>query len=173
MAPNFTSLLLACGPLFEAQALCDFFRNLDDRVQAREKRTIAEIFEASGEGEFRRAEHEALEELLKEVASGPQVIAVGGGAFAQPENTSLLDATMATTVFLDASADELWKRCGDDPTERPLRRDEKVFRQLYESRRPRYLRAQFHVDTAGKEVSHIAREIAHSLGLKLPAGEEK
>ena len=150
------------------------FVDLDDRVQAREKRTIAEIFEASGEAEFRRAEHDALEELLKEVETGPRVIAVGGGAFAQPENTSLLDATMATTVFLDAPADELWKRCGDDPTERPLRRDEQVFRQLYESRRPRYLQAQVHVDTAGKEVGHIAKEIATSLGLKQrSAGEEK
>jgi shikimate kinase len=149
------------------------FVDLDDRVQSREKRTIAEIFRVSGEVEFRRAEHNALAELLKELESGPRVIAVGGGAFAQPENTSLLDANVATTVFLDASADELWKRCGDDPTERPLRRDEKVFRQLYESRRPRYLRAQFHIDTAGKEVSQIAKEIAHSLGLKVPAGEEK
>ena len=150
------------------------FVDLDDRVQAREKRTIAEIFRASGEAEFRRAEHDALDELLKEIESGPMVIAVGGGAFTQPENTSLLDACLATTVFLDASADELWRRCGDDPTERPLRRDEQVFRQLYESRRPRYLRAQFHVDTAGKKVSQIATEIAHSLGLKQrSAGEEQ
>ena len=149
------------------------FVDLDDRVEAREKQTIAEIFRSSGEAEFRRAEHDALEELLKEVEGGPRVIAVGGGAFAQAENTSLLDATMAATVFLDASVDELWKRCGDDPTERPLRRDEQIFRQLYESRRPLYLRAQVHVDTAGKDVGHIAQEIATSLGLKQrSAGEE-
>jgi shikimate kinase len=150
------------------------FVDLDDRVQAREKRTIAEIFQSWGEAEFRRAEHDALEELLKKAETGPQIIAVGGGAFAQPENTSLLEACLASTVFLDASVDELWRRCGDDPTERPLRRDEQVFRKLYESRRPRYLRAQFHVDTGGKQVSHIAEEIAKSLGLKQqPAGEEK
>src|SRR5215469_7242972 len=68
------------------------FADLDDRVQAREKRTIAEIFQSSGEAEFRRAEHDALEELLKEAETGPRIIAVGGGTFAQPENTSLLDA---------------------------------------------------------------------------------
>src|SRR5215469_13987487 len=120
------------------------FVDLDDRVVAREKRTIAEIFGSSGEWEFRRAEHDALEELLKEIENAPIVLAVGGGAFAQPKNASLLDGSRATTVFLDASADELWKRCGEDPTERPLRCDEKVFRQLYESRRPRYLRARLH-----------------------------
>ena len=149
------------------------FVDLDDRIVARELRSIAEIFRTSGETEFRRAEHDALDALLKEVEIGPRVIAVGGGAFAQPENTSLLDASTAATVFLDASVDELWKRCCEDPTERPLRRDEQVFRQLYDSRRTRYLQAQFHVDTAGKEVGRIAQEIANSLGLKQPAGEEK
>src|ERR1700752_4953217 len=59
------------------------FVDLDDRVQAREKRTIAEIFRSSGESEFRRAEHEALRELLKEVERGLLVIAVGGGAFSR------------------------------------------------------------------------------------------
>lgn len=149
------------------------FVDLDDRVQARERRTIPEIFQASGEAEFRRAEHAALDELLKEIESGPMVIAVGGGAFAQGENTSLLHASQATTVFLDASADELWKRCSDDPTERPLRRDEQLFRQLYETRRPRYMRAQFHVDTAGKKVSDIAQQIASNLDLKQQSASEE
>jgi shikimate kinase len=149
------------------------FIDLDDRVQARERRTIAEIFQTSGEAEFRRAEYNALDELLKEVESGPMVVAVGGGAFPQAENTSLLEACLATTVFLDASADELWRRCGDDTTERPLRQDEQVFRQLYERRRPRYLRAQFHVETAGKKVSEIAHEIASTLGLEQQSANEE
>ena len=149
------------------------FIDLDDRVEAREKRTIGEIFQSSGETEFRRAEHDALEELLKEAETGPRIIAVGGGAFAQPENTSRLEACLATTIFLDASVEELWRRCGDDSTERPLRRDEQVFRQLYETRRPRYLRAQFHVDTVGKQVGRIADEIAKSLGLKQRSQSEE
>src|SRR5262249_6652771 len=33
------------------------FEDLDDRIQAREKRTIEQIFRESGEAEFRRAEH--------------------------------------------------------------------------------------------------------------------
>jgi len=150
------------------------FVDLDDRLQLREKQTIAEIFRASGEAAFRRAEHAALEELLSEIENEPIVLAVGGGAFAQPENISLLESGLATTVFLDASADELWRRCGNDPTERPLRQNEQVFRQLYETRRPRYLRAQFHVNTAGKAIADIAHEIASSLGLRQQsAGEEK
>jgi len=149
------------------------FVDLDDRIQARERCTVAEIFRSSGEEEFRRAEHDALRELLNQVAGERLVIAVGGGAFARPENIALLEKSMAMTIFLDASADELWRRCGEDPAERPLRRDEVEFRQLYESRRARYLEAKVHIDTAGKQVSDIAKEIASSLRLKQSSGKEK
>jgi len=40
------------------------FQDLDERVQAREGRSVADIFRESGETEFRRAEHAALRELL-------------------------------------------------------------------------------------------------------------
>jgi len=149
------------------------FVDLDDRVQTRERRTIAEIFRSSGEAEFRRAEHEALRELLNEVESERLVVAVGGGAFARSENASLLEGSFIATIFLDASADELWKRCCDDRTERPLRRDEREFRQLYESRRPRYLDAKLHIDTSGKEISRIANEIAGSLGINQPSSVQE
>ena len=42
------------------QRLNWIFEDLDDRIQAREGRTVAEIFRDSGESEFRRAEHAAL-----------------------------------------------------------------------------------------------------------------
>ena len=35
------------------------FEDLDERLQAREKRSIEQIFRESGEAEFRRAEHAA------------------------------------------------------------------------------------------------------------------
>src|SRR2546423_14156771 len=57
------------------------FQDLDDRVRAREGRTVAEIFRESGETEFRRVEHAALRELLAETEVGtPMVLALGGGA---------------------------------------------------------------------------------------------
>jgi shikimate kinase len=150
------------------------FVDLDDRVQARERRTVAEIFRESGEAKFRRAEHAALRELVTEIKGTPLVLAVGGGAFAQAENACLLDAAITPTVFLDASVDELWRRCGDDPVERPLRRNEPAFRQLYEVRRPRYLRAKLRVETGGRKIESIVNEIVSSLSLtKRPSGGEK
>ena len=46
------------------QRLNWIFEDLDDRIEARERRTVAEIFRDSGELEFRRAEHAALQQVL-------------------------------------------------------------------------------------------------------------
>src|SRR6202051_3487646 len=53
-----------------AQRLNWIFEDLDDRIEAREGRTVAEIFRDSGESEFRRAEHAALEQVLAELRRG-------------------------------------------------------------------------------------------------------
>src|SRR5438094_1370036 len=79
------------------------FADLDDRIQAREQRTIDEIFERSGEAYFRRAEHEALRELIVGLSSSPRVIALGGGAFAQANNARLLAAGGFLTICLDGA----------------------------------------------------------------------
>jgi shikimate kinase len=151
------------------------FEDLDDRVQAREQRTVAQIFRESGEQEFRRTEHAALRELLSEVETGSGLIlALGGGAFVDARNASLLDGARTPTVFLDAPVEELWRRCGADPVERPLGRNQDAFRQLYDMRRPGYLGASCRVETGGKDIEQVVDEIANSLGLgNQLSGEEK
>src|SRR2546428_2697763 len=62
------------------------FEDLDERIQAREGRTIEQIFQQSGEAEFRRAEHAALRELIADLGSSPRVVALGGGTFVQTGN---------------------------------------------------------------------------------------
>lgn len=150
------------------------FEDLDDRVEAREGRRIGEIFRESGEREFRRAEHQALREALAEAESGPaRVLAVGGGAFVNTENASLLDRAETPTAFLDAPVDELWRRCVADAVDRPLRREEDEFRQLYDARRPRYLHARVRVETGGREIERIVDEIVKSLGLEHAVPDEE
>jgi len=150
------------------------FEDLDDRVEARERRKIAEIFRESGETKFRRAEHRALREALAEAETGQaRILAVGGGAFVQPANASLLDRAETPTVFLDAPVDELWRRCVADTIDRPLRRKEDEFRQLYEERRPRYLYAGLRVETGSREIERIVDEIVNSLGLSHAVPDEE
>jgi shikimate kinase len=147
------------------------FEDLDDRIAAREGRSVAEIFRDSGEDEFRRAEHNALKHLLDELRGGStRIIALGGGAFVQPANASLIKASKLPTVFLDAPVEDLWERCSrqasEDGTERPLLRSQEQFRKLHESRRPGYAKAAIRIEAGNRSVGSIATEIAETLGLK-------
>jgi shikimate kinase len=141
------------------------FEDLDDRIVRREGRSIAEIFRASGEAAFRRAESAALREVLAEMHGGvAKVLALGGGAFVQKRNAAALKKAGLPVIFLDAPVDELWQRCcrqaEEAGRERPLLRSADEFRQLYDSRRGGYLQASLTIDTAGRTVNAIAAEIA-------------
>ena len=142
------------------------FEDLDDRIQARAGRSIAEIFRDSGEIEFRRLESAALHELLTELHDGPRVVALGGGAFVEPGNTALLDGARAHVIFLDGSAEELFRRCAQEQRQRPLLQDAEQFRELYRQRRPAYLMASGRIDTSGKDVDSVATEVACWIGLR-------
>ena len=142
------------------------FEDLDERIQAREQRSIEQIFQQSGEAVFRHLEHEALRSLVDEAGPSPKVVALGGGAFAQANNAALLAEARWSTIFLDAPAAELFRRCQEQKLERPLRGDVKEFQRLYENRRPCYLKAGFRIETAGKDVEDVAGEVISRLGLR-------
>lgn len=153
------------------QRLNWIFEDLDDRIQSREGRSVAEIFQDSGETEFRRAEHAALQQVLQELrGGGARIVALGGGAFVQRENAALLKAFSAPTVFLDAPIEELWQRCctqaSETGAERPLLRSVEQFRKLYETRRISYRKAALKVQTGKRTVESISAEIEQKLGLK-------
>jgi shikimate kinase len=153
------------------QRLNWIFEDLDDRIVAREGRSVPKIFRDSGESAFRRAEHAALRHVLDELQGGAaKVVALGGGAFVQRENAALLKASGVPTVFLDAPVEELWQRCCTQATqadtERPLLQNMDQFRKLHETRRQSYSKASLKVQTGSRPIEDVAAEIAKLLGLK-------
>ena len=147
------------------------FEDLDDRIERRTGRRIADIFRDSGEDVFRQAEHEALEEVLEELRAGvARVVALGGGAFVQEKNSRLLAVEGATTLFLDAPVEELWNRCcrqaNASGTERPLLGNKDQFRELHQQRRQKYSAASVRFETGERPVEKIAHEIIKKLRLK-------
>jgi len=154
-----------------AQKLGWRFIDLDDLVESREARTVAEIFSASGEAAFRYAETQALKELLtaKSLSERSIVLSLGGGAICQTENQLALNSANTVIVFLSASAQELWQRCvtkqtlGTETRPRPLMKDEASFKQLYSDRLPHYERAQIKVSTSGKSMEQTADEVLTAL----------
>jgi len=157
------------------------FEDLDERIERRELKTVAEIFRDAGESRFRRAERAALTELLSELQRGAErIVALGGGCFVQKRNARLIEDAGVPTVFLDARPEELWERCREQgerkEVERPLLGSLKSFRALHEVRRPHYMKASMRQETGGKSVQQIAVEVAQALGLdrkRARRGEKK
>jgi shikimate kinase / 3-dehydroquinate synthase len=116
------------GPVV-ARRLGRDFVDLDRELERELGKTVAQVFEERGEGEFR-----AHEERLAIAALGrpdPAVIALGGGAV----ETKAIRAALrqrAFSVLLQVEAVTAWERSA--ASGRPLARDESEFRALHERR---------------------------------------
>jgi shikimate kinase len=145
-----------------AQRLGWKFYDLDELIEHQEQRSIAGIFEQSGESAFRKIESATLMELLERSEDGC-VIALGGGAFVQPENRKALEQAGAATVLLSAPVEELQRRCKSPGGARPLARDKAKFERLFAARKEAYALARFRVETLSKEIAEVAQEIEQIL----------
>jgi shikimate kinase len=121
------------------------FADIDDDIVAAEQRSIAEIFDALGESDFRRIESEAIRKRVRAISCGrPMVIALGGGAAAQPANLDLIERH-GLIIWLSCEFDTVVKRVGEDAS-RPLARDREKFEELFHARQEHYGRADFRID---------------------------
>lgn len=91
------------------------------------------------------------------------VLALGGGAIVQAVNAEIVAQSRIPVFFLDASPDELRRRCSPQVGVRPLFTDENQFRQLYESRQGSYMSAGVRIDTASLSPEQVADEIVRRL----------
>jgi len=126
--------------------------DIDERIEARERRSVAAIFAQNGESYFRQQERQALSELL------PQrqiVIATGGGTFAEPDNRALMLADGAV-VWLDIPLPRVLERVPADGR-RPLAADRMQMEQLYVRRRLSYAEAHLRIDGTEPVPDVVAR----------------
>jgi shikimate kinase len=149
------------------------FIDLDDLIQASAQRTIAEIFQQDGESTFRALERQILGEIVASSPAEATVLSLGGGAFIDNTNQQLLRDNEIQTVFLDAPAEELFRRCAQPGVVRPLLREPENFRALFAQRRPAYMKASFCIQTAGREITSVVDEIISRLRLDSSSGASK
>jgi len=136
------------------------FEDLDSRIEAAAGCPIHEIFDRQGEAAFRELEHRELARLISEGAAGPGVVALGGGAFTQSRNVELIEKSGAVSVWLDAPAELLLARCGQQAFDRPLARDRERFLKLYAERLPFYARTSVRVNAAARAKDVIEEILA-------------
>ncbi|MFK0164519.1 shikimate kinase [Rhizobium sp. NPDC090279] len=126
-----------------AQQLGLPFVDTDIEIERVSRMTIAELFAAYGEVEFRALETRVIKRLLK---GGPRVVSTGGGAFIN-ESTRLHVKRGSLSVWLKADLDVLWDRVNKRDT-RPLLKTEnpkQTLENLMNARYPIYAEADLTV----------------------------
>jgi shikimate kinase len=146
-----------------AEMLRASFVDSDEEIEKAAGLSVQEIFARHGEPEFRRGERRVIERLLN---GPPIVLATGGGAYIDPETRALMK-DKATTVWLRADLDLIWKRVNRRDTRPLLKRDNprQVLADLNAARSPIYAEADAVVDSDDAPASEAARAILQKLGL--------
>ena len=133
--------------------------DVDERIEARERRPIAAIFAADGEAYFRAVERAIVQELLP-----PRhvVVATGGGTFADPDLRALMKGDGAV-FWIDAPVGQIVDRLPRDGS-RPLAANRVQLEALYESRRFAYAQAHVRLDASHASVGELADQVIEWLG---------
>ncbi|MEO6882890.1 MAG: shikimate kinase [Bacteroidia bacterium] len=92
------------------------FIDLDQYLEKKENRSIAEIFETEGEGKFREKERVYLQEIC---AQDNTIVALGGGTVCFFDNLKLIHSH-GISIYLKASVDTIFNRLKNAKTKRPL-----------------------------------------------------
>jgi shikimate kinase len=142
------------------------FVDTDKRIAEQAGVNVADIFEYEGESGFRARERQALQELKNAQKS---IVATGGGLVIDPLNRLFLRET-GTTVYLQASPEELWRRVKRDRS-RPLLQTsnpEARLRELLAARHPIYFScADVIVTSDDRGAQHLVEKIHQKLELSL------
>jgi shikimate kinase len=132
----------------------------DHLVEAREGRTIADIFAREGESYFREIERTVIQELIPRRRV---VVATGGGTFVDPTNRSAINSD-GVSVWLDVSFETVLERIPRDG-DRPLAADRTAMRELWEVRRAAYGLAHVELSADDTPVTALVEGIIDRSGV--------
>jgi shikimate kinase len=129
--------------------------DIDDLIEARERKPIADIFSRQGEAYFRGVEREILKLLipLRHV-----VVATGGGTFMDAENRAAMNMD-GLSIWLDVPFETLLARLPADGR-RPLAADRAQMERLFAVRQTAYAQAHMRIEAGVSRAEDIAEQIA-------------
>ena len=139
----------------------------DKMIEARDGRSIREIFSESGETAFRKIESEVLRECLHR--PGSPVIAGAGGVVLREENRAMLDevrnAGTSVVVWLHARPEVLAERTAKG-VHRPLLDNDRMgtLTQMSEDRGPLYASvADIVIDVSDRSIDSVVELLIDAL----------
>ena len=141
------------------------FIELDQEVEQHSGASLSEIFDMFGQETFRRAEREALEEVLRQHRGF--VMATSGSIVTDPGTMELLLAS-CFTIWLRAEPDVHMKRVIEQGDMRPMAKSPRAMEDLVailKSREPLYARAEASLDTTGRTPEQNLAELLRAISV--------
>ena len=161
---------MASGKSTVARALAERLawrsEDVDELIERRERRTIADIFAQQGEPYFRGVEREILR-MLQPLRH--TVVATGGGTFMDPDNRALINFD-GVSVWIDVPLVEIIPRIPLDGR-RPLAANRAELERLYAARVDTYQLAHARVPAEHTSVTttvDLVLQAIHNLPPLLP-----
>ena len=133
--------------------------DVDELIEARERRTVADIFSRHGEPYFRGVEREILKLLLP---LRHAVVATGGGTFMDAENRTAMNLD-GVSIWLDVPFELVVSRIPADGR-RPLAADRAQLERLFAIRQAAYAQAHIRVEAGAAPAEEIAEQIVDRIG---------
>lgn len=133
--------------------------DVDERIEALERMTVAEIFASRGEPYFRAIEREVLRGMLPVRHA---VVATGGGTFVDPESRAAINHD-GISVWLDVPFDEVLDRLPADGR-RPLASNRAEMESLYTARTSAYQQAHLRLDAGHAPIEELVERLLDWLG---------
>jgi shikimate kinase len=136
--------------------------DLDTYIEEQERRKIHDIIDVDGIEAYRDIESRNLERVLSETDA--QILSLGGGAWTEERNRTLLKKKGITSVWLESSFQHCWHNIRSSRKDRPLARNKVTARKLFDDRQKIYALADWHFIIRPEFTSYdIARQIAEEI----------
>ena len=125
-----------------AHALGCLRTDLDNVIEETENRTIADIISTDGENRYREIETSNLERVIGD--DTVRILSLGGGAWTVAENREMLKNKGFTSVWLESSFEHCWMNIKFSHKVRPLAKNKRNARKLFDERQKVYCLADWH-----------------------------
>lgn len=136
------------------------FIQLDRAVADAAGMGLSEVFDMFGQAGYRRLERRCLDDIV--AGNARAVIEVGGGLAADPAGLERLMAT-CRVVWLRARPEEHMARVVEQGDQRPMAGNRQAMddlRRILEGREPLYGKADFVLDTSGRDIERCLDDLA-------------
>jgi len=116
--------------------------DLDYVIEETENRTIVDIISTDGEARYREIESSNLERVVADETVN--ILSLGGGAWTVERNREMLKNSGFISIWLESSFEHCWMNMKFSHKVRPLAKNKRSARKLFDERQKIYCLADWH-----------------------------